>query len=133
MIVMKTPYDPLVRSDPTPTTNDGGTVGVLTNAFSLNMLPPSVLASGATLRVSELDLEQARQLAVNLPSFVGHEDTAQLFSTLLGREVACNRATVQLGRGQFVLVGQYSGPRLAEGATTLPAGARIRWLRVDVE
>lgn len=123
---MKTLYDP-------PTSNDGGTIGVLANAFSLNMLPPAVLVGGATLRVSELDLEQARQLAVNLPSFVGHEDTAQLFSALLGREVVCNRATLQVGRGHFVLVGQYSGPRLAEGAITLPVGASIRWLRVDVE
>lgn len=109
-------------------------VGFLVNTFSLNMLPPNLFSAGAPLsfRVLELDLEQARRLAAELPSFVGHEDTARLFSVLLEREVACTRGTLTLDRGHFVLVGQYSGPRLPEGATTLPAGASIRWLRVDV-
>jgi hypothetical protein len=39
---------------------------------------------------------------------------------------------VSLVPGDRVLVGQYSGTRLPEGATTLPEGATIRWLVVSV-
>ena len=42
--------------------------------------------------------------------------TLAVFAGLLGREVPCNRASVTLAHGDEVLVGQYSGPRLPEGA-----------------
>jgi hypothetical protein len=44
-----------------------------------------------------------------------------------------NRANVSLAAGDRVLVGQYSGPRLPEGTTTLPEGATIKWLVVTVK
>lgn len=50
----------------------------------------------------------------------------------LGHPVPMNRVNVQLHPGDSALVGQYTGPRLPEGATQLPEGARILWLRVDV-
>ena len=65
-------------------------------------------------------------------SAVGHADTAAVFAHVLGVPVACNRATVALKDGDVALVGQYSGPRLPEGATTLPEGATIKWVVVGV-
>lgn len=58
-------------------------------------------------------------------SGVGHADTAAVFSSELGLPVECNRMSVTLQPGDRVLVGQYTGPRLPEGAT-------IQWWLVKV-
>ncbi len=97
------------------------------NAFSLNMI-----VGNADISVREISVTVAASLAADCVSAVGHADTAAVFSSVLGVEVPCNRATVALKEGDVALVGQYSGPRLAEGATSLPEGAAIRWLVVGV-
>ena len=99
----------------------------LLNAFSLNMLDKD-----ANVLVREVSLETARSLAKIATSAVGHADTAAVFADVLGVPVPCNRVGVSLGHRDMALVGQYSGLRLPEGATTLPEGATIRWLVVDV-
>ena len=65
-------------------------------------------------------------------SAVGHEDTAALFSNLLGTPVVANRINISLGSKDRVLVGQYTGPRLPEGTTVLPEGAHVKWWIVTV-
>ena len=65
--------------------------------------------------------------AADIVSAVGHLDTAALFFTVLGREIAPNRVSIKLGPRDFALVGQYVGPRLPEGTKTLPEGAAIQW------
>ena len=97
------------------------------NAFSLNML-----VGNADVIVREVSQKVAASLAPACVSAVGHADTAAVFSSVLGVEIPCNRATVALKDGDLALVGQYSGPRLEEGATTLPDGAAIKWLIVGV-
>ena len=97
------------------------------NAFSLNMV-----VGDADVSVREVSRAMAASLAANCPSAVGHADTAAVFSSVLGVEIPCNRATVALKEGDVALVGQYSGPRLPEGATSLPEGAAIKWLVVGV-
>lgn len=101
---------------------------MILNAFSANMLVtfPSVVV------FREITLEEARKLAHCSFSAVGHADTARVFSTLLCGEVPMNRETVRLEVGDIALLGQYSGPRLPEGATALPEGATIKWLEVRV-
>ena len=98
------------------------------NAFSLNMI-----VGNADISVREVSRAMAASLAANCTSAVGHADTAAVFSNVLGVEIPCNRATVALKDGDAALVGQYSGPRLPEGATTLPKGATIKWLVVEVK
>lgn len=66
-------------------------------------------------------------------SAVGHADTAALFSALLGRPVEHARVNVTLHDDDVLLVGQITGGRLPEGATTLPDGVRILWLAVTVQ
>lgn len=100
----------------------------ITNAFSLNM----VAAFPVNVTVEEISVEQARVLAADCESVVGHADTAAVFSDVLGLEVPANRATVSLNKGDGLLVGQYRGPRLPEGAHQLPEGATIQWLTVTV-
>ncbi len=100
----------------------------LLNAFSLNML-----VGNADVVVREISPTVAASLAADCISAVGHADTAAVFSNVLGVTVPCNRATVALKDGDLALVGQYSGPRLPEGATTLPEGATVKWLVVEVK
>lgn len=120
------------------------------NAFSLSMLdrdvqrgqsgdsiyPPRIprpLTDDAVLQVID-----AYQRVGTIESCIGHPDTAALFSSLLGIELPVNRISVKLdGHGitsrvslddpPRLLVGQYTGPRLPEGCTTLPEGASIEW------
>jgi hypothetical protein len=98
------------------------------NAFSANMLTFPV-----AVEFAEVAVEEATVLARECESAVGHADTAAVFGAVLGVPVQANRATVALKSGDVALLGQYQGPRLPEGATTLPAGAKIVWLRVTVK
>ena len=101
----------------------------LLNAFSLNML--SAFPASASFR--EVSLGEARELlAQGFDSAVGHAETAAVFSEQLGVAVPAQRVTVALTKGESALVGQYRGPRLPEGATTLPEGASIRWYLVTI-
>jgi hypothetical protein len=101
----------------------------LMNAFSLSMLA----GFPALVKVEEIGLDQARQLAAaGLESFVGHADACKVYAGVLGAPVAMNRVSVALAHDEAALVGQYAGPRLPEGATSLPAGATIKWLLVTV-
>lgn len=103
---------------------------LISNAFSLNMLKNLT----STLHVIELD-DQRRDSILNSwtwESVVGHADTAAIMSDVLQRPIAFNRASVSLDVGDMVMVGQYSGPRLQEGATTLPEGASLKWVLVSV-
>ena len=99
----------------------------LLNAFSLNML-----GGNADIAVREISVTVAAGLAADCTSAVGHADTAAVFADVLGAPVPCNRVSVTLKEGDVALVGQYSGPRLPEGATSLPGGATIKWLIVGV-
>ena len=101
----------------------------LLNAFSLNM----IAEKSGQIWFREIGVSQVRaELAQDLVSCVGHADTAAVFSEVLGVPVACARVTVTIEPGETVLVGQYVGPRLAEGATTLPAGATVKWILVGL-
>jgi hypothetical protein len=101
----------------------------LLNAFSANMLA----GFPATISFEEVSVEAAvALLGTGFTSGVGHENTAAVFSSILGITVSMDRATFSLTRGDEAVVGQYSGPRLPEGATTLPEGATIKWLHLRV-
>jgi hypothetical protein len=62
-------------------------------------------------------------------SAIGHADTARLVGEQLGIELPADRRSVTLGN-EIMLVAQYTGPRLPEGATELPQGARIEFFAV---
>ena len=100
----------------------------LLNAFSANMLAEFPVS----VHFVEISATVMAKLAQESVSAVGHADTAALFSTILGVKIPCNRVTVTLKPGENALLGQYSGPRLPEGATTLPEGASIKWVFVSI-
>ena len=86
----------------------------------------------ARMDVQRLTLDEVRARCGGAESAVGHPDTAAIFSRLLGREVEHARRHVVLAPGDAVIVGQYAGPRLPEGATSLPEGGRFSWFLVTV-
>jgi hypothetical protein len=103
---------------------------VVANAISLNMLPPEVQSGGIIFR--RLGLSEAQRLvreAGTIVSAIGHADTARLVGAQLGIELPADRRSVTLGN-ELMLVAQYTGPRLPEGATELPQGARIEYFAV---
>lgn len=107
---------------------------VVCNAFSLNMLAD--LSRECVIEVLPRTVEDIRgaveEDGLRLESAVGHPDTAALFSHLLGVNLEAKRVNLTLGPGDQLLVGQYRGPRLPEGATELPEGATIEWCLVEV-
>lgn len=106
------------------------------NAFSLKMLPKWVAVG--LIAFKRLTLEQARALTAeavacdDFTSAVGHADTAAIYSQQLGTHIPVNRTDARLipGCAEDLLIGQFFGPRLPEGATVLPEGAEIQWILV---
>ncbi len=96
----------------------------LGNAFSLQMV-----ADNAIICKVEVSPEQ---VPVNAESIIGHKDTAAVVSTILGREVSCNRESVMLTDNDVLYVAQVVGGRLPEGATTIPDGMEIKFYRITV-
>ena len=98
----------------------------LTNAFSINMLNRS---SYVIAFIPSTEDEARALLGQGFVSAVGHAETAGILEEMLGLPVPANRINVTLQKGDVAVVAQYIGPRLPEGATTLPEGARIEfWL-----
>lgn len=108
----------------------------LLNAFSANMLadfPASVAFTEISAADARLALACIEAEGDSWESAVGHADTARVFESVLRDVVVpCNRVSLTLRAGDSAILGQYSGPRLPEGAKELPAGAEIKWLLVRV-
>lgn len=99
----------------------------LGNAFSLQMLNLSVETSVKVTPVTDMEVAEAEWKSV-----VGHSDTANVLSTILGVEVPFNRESVKLEPGDVLYVAQVTGGRLPEGATTLPDGISLSFLKVTL-
>lgn len=65
-------------------------------------------------------------------SAIGHADTARIVESIIDKPVPYNRTTVSLNKNGVLLGAQYESPRLPEGATELPEGVTIQFLRVTV-
>lgn len=100
------------------------------NAFSLGMLDDA----HAVVEVHRMSVEQAGSWLKkdDFVSAIGHKDTAELVSGMLGIDIGYNRISLSLKTDDEILVAQYSGQRLPEGATSLPEGATIRWFLAKI-
>ena len=90
----------------------------ISNAFSLQMIG----GSSYDLHVEEVSREDVP--FVEAHSVVGHADTANILG------VKFNRESVTLKEGDVLYVAQIVGGRLPEGATTLPEGFKMKFLKV---
>lgn len=107
----------------------------LLNAFSLNLLPVATVAA-VYYPITAADAANLVHVR-GVTSAIGHADTARVVAHLLDvperaeewAEIAATRPTVKWDGDGDLLIAQYSGPRLPEGATALPEGATIQfWL-----
>jgi len=98
----------------------------LGNAFSLQM----VSAFPADVHIEAVE---ASEVPVDAESVIGHPDTAAVVSSILEREVTPNRVSISLEAGDELYVAQLFGGRLPEGATTLPEGFSLGFLRVTLK
>lgn len=98
----------------------------LSNAFSLQMLS---LEAPTTVSVTPITPDE---VPASAESCIGHADTAAVVSNILGRKVEMKRANVHLDQGDVLYVAQITGGRLPEGATTLPEGFSLKFLKVEV-
>ena len=94
------------------------------NAFSLQMVADNAIIAKVEVSPEEIPTEAV--------SIIGHADTAAVVSTILGREVPCNRASVMLDDEDTLYVAQVVGGRLPEGATTIPDGMELKFYRITV-
>ena len=94
----------------------------LGNAFSLQMLPSDGNVSVETV--------SAEDIPMDIVSCIGHADTANVLTNILGMEVPVNRMSVTLHEGDVLYVAQIVGGRLPEGATTLPEGFSFKFMKV---
>lgn len=78
------------------------------NAFSINMLPGDCSTTFEKIPAP---------LGQGFESCIGHADTAKVVGNLLGIDLPMNRQSVTLEENETVVVAQYTGPRLPEGAT----------------
>jgi len=108
----------------------------LANAFSLNMLAFS--GKEVNVRVQRV-ADPAGLINANwlVGNSIGHPDTDRVVRKVLEQDGVDDipvgtRDTIALvpGKNSGLLVAQYRGPRLPEGATCLPDGATIEWYLV---
>ncbi len=99
----------------------------LGNAFSLQMLDCTVAHTVSIKPISIDDVKTAGFVSV-----VGHPDTAAVLSDMLGKDVACNRVSVSLTPHDTLIVAQVVGGRLPAGATKLPDGFKMTFLKVNI-
>lgn len=104
----------------------------LANSFSLNMLREGAVLFFQRCEEKDILYWMKEKSGRTIKSIVGHEDTARLFSRILGIPVKYNRESVMLDVGDELFVGQYRGPRLPEGTTELPVGSKIEWWHITV-
>jgi hypothetical protein len=107
---------------------------ILTNAFSLNMIEVTE-SETLSVKIIKISLDQAKKICINVDTnAIGHSDTDRLVRGQLNNDLipSGERLTVQMDSTTVLLVAQYKGPRLPEGATELPEGSRIDYLVVSL-
>ena len=98
----------------------------LGNAFSLQMLDVNTPCYISVYPVGP------KCIPIGIISCIGHPDTAAVVSAELGCVVPANRISVHLHPGDTLYVAQLVGGRLPEGATKLPEGFTIKYLKVSI-
>jgi hypothetical protein len=101
------------------------------NAFSLQMLD---LRNNHIVVIKPISKTDVQKVLLKNPfiSAVGHKDTAEIFTSQLHVLISENRTNIMLNPGDIAFVGQLTGGRLPEGATTLPEGFNIQWLLIHI-
>ena len=119
------------------------TITILSNSFSLNMLNIGLLADVRIVPLADWQAAQICSLAHHkgeLINAIGHSDTDVVVRDMLAHAWASTakdlpagqRVSVKMTETTTLIVAQYKGQRLQEGATSLPEGATIEFLQVQL-
>lgn len=114
---------------------------IVSNAFSLNMLPESfnghVTISTVDDIKSVVDIVKTFSRTGDCINAIGHKSIDDIVRGELLKDGCAlqegSRVTVELDFKTLLLVAQYKGERLPEGATELPEGATIVWMLVALD
>lgn len=106
------------------------TMNYIGNAFSLQMLDTSAPYYSYYISVVPVNPEAIPEESI---SCIGHPDTAAVVSAELGRDIPVNRINVHLQQGDTLYVAQLVGGRLPEGATRLPEGFIIKYMKATID
>ena len=88
-----------------------------------------MLKKGGLVKFEEID---TTEVPADVVSAVGHADTANVLTNMLGFPVSMNRINVILDENTELYVAQLIGRRLPEGSTTLPEGFTFKFYRVTM-
>lgn len=110
---------------------------LILNAFSINMFNDDMknnvvsFDKTGTHWIKKLVIEATKE-GVEIVNGIGHKETCSIIMDMLLPEVTIplptsDRPNVVLEKDDIVAVAQYRGPRLLEGATSLPEGAMLEW------
>lgn len=112
---------------------------IILNSFSIQML-----SGNSDISIKEVSKEQVKNLfgragesseegiIYNFNSYIGHQDTANILTSILGFQVPMNRANYTMTKKDTVIVAQIGGGRLPEGCIELPEGVVIKFYKVNV-
>ncbi|MCX7858401.1 MAG: YddF family protein [Deltaproteobacteria bacterium] len=79
------------------------------------ILNTPVLTGFGLFRFSKISIDEAKELAANAISAVGHQGAAEVLSNILGMEIKVNRAEILMEPGDIAVVFRIKR-RLPEGA-----------------
>lgn len=127
----------------TSTTSAPAATTVLTNAFSLNMVDVKHITHLRMVSIADWQAAQLLATALRkgeLRNAIGHANTDELIRGILTKAhhpstislPVGERLTVKMSEADSLIVAQYSGPRLPEGSTELPEGAKIEFVLVQL-
>ena len=106
----------------------------MSQSYLLNAIPGALIpADGITLQVIPCSAARVgrKRKSGEVLSAVGHADTAALVAGLVGAPCPAARISVPvMAPGDYHLLALYQGPRLPEGATTLPEGATVNFFEL---
>lgn len=105
----------------------------VSNAFSLNMLAPSISSKPFDLLVTPLDSPDSFFDGSEVIECMSNQATCDLFNLhCKAHQVSAEANNVSLEFGDSMLVMQYNGPRLEKGLTSLPVGGKVSFYIVEV-
>jgi hypothetical protein len=105
----------------------------IANAFSLNMLPDNAVNNLAIVNISKSDVDSLiRVPGQQIINAIGHPTTDVIIRNMLTGLPIGERLNVKINSGDSLIVAQYSGPRLPEGAVALPEGAGFKWYLIGL-
>ena len=105
----------------------------LVNAFSLNMLQFADQELTISFKPISSNAAQGLLHSSEFKNAIGHPTTDTVIRSQLNIDQAGERMNVLLVDEDQLVVAQYRGPRLGEGATELPHNATIEYYLVTLK